>query len=51
MTYMVYEHKHKTSSSLVDRGGISGIVGNNVRRIATCSDEIVNIMGIDNNQL
>ena len=51
MTYRVSGHKHKTSSSLVDRSTNSGIADNDVLRIATCSDETVNIMGIDNNQL
>ena len=30
MTYRVSEHKHKASSSLVDRGTTGGIAGNNV---------------------
>ena len=51
MTYRVSEHKHKSNSSLVDRGSNGGIVGNDVRRIATCSDKAVNIMGIANYQL
>ena len=51
VSYRVYDHKHKTSSSLVDRGTNGGIVGNNVRQIAICSDKTVNSMGIDNRQL
>jgi hypothetical protein len=51
LTYRVSEHKHKPNSSLIDRGANGGFVGNDVRRIATCSDKTVNIMGIDNHQL
>jgi hypothetical protein len=51
LTYRVSEHKHKTNSSLIDRGANGGIAGNDVHCIAIYSDKIVNIMGIGNHKL
>ena len=50
-TYHVSTHKRQKHVSLVDRGPNSGITGNDVRRISTCSDKTLNIMGIDNHKL
>jgi hypothetical protein len=50
-TYHVSNHTRQKDISLVDRGANGGIAVNDVRRISTCSDKTVNVMGIDNHQL